>query len=80
MADPTIKIETTNEGVELRVIQEKRLTHSFLNGIMVGVGSAIGATFVFGLIIFLLGRLDTVPVVGHYITEIINYVKSTTTP
>ncbi len=76
MSDNIVKIETTKEGVELKVIQTKPLVHSFLTGVIVGVGSAIGATFVFALFVFLLGQLDTVPIVGQYITNIINYVQT----
>lgn len=78
MADPVIKIETTKEGVDLHIIQEKRLSHSFFNGIMIGVGTAIGATFVFGFLVFTLSKLDTVPIVGQYITNIIDYIQTST--
>ncbi|HSX57929.1 MAG TPA: DUF5665 domain-containing protein [Candidatus Saccharimonadales bacterium] len=77
MTSNIVKIETTKEGVELHVIQERPLVRGFISGIVVGVGSAIGATFVFGFLIFFLGHLDTVPIVGKYISEIINYVQQT---
>lgn len=79
MSEHTIKIESSSENLHVKVDQRKRLLNSFGSGILFGVGSAIGATFIFGLIIFLLGKLNTVPLVGEYIQNIIEYIQNTTT-
>ena len=47
---------------------------NFLTGIMSGLGGAIGATLVLTLLIYVLGRLEWIPVVGRWITEILNVV------
>ena len=76
MSDQTIKIDSDRENLNIVVDQKRKLLNSFAAGMLFGVGSAIGASFIFGLIIFLLGKLDTVPLVGHYIQNIIDYIQS----
>ena len=75
-----LKIETQKDNVQVQVNQRRALLNSFTSGMLFGVGSAVGATFVFGLLIFVLGQLDTVPFVGRYISNIIDYIQSSTTP
>lgn len=76
MSEQVLKIETVKDKVELQIKQHRTMLNSFGSGIFFGVGSAIGATFVFGLIIFFLGQLNTVPFVGHYVESIIYYIQN----
>ena len=78
MSSHVLKIETKKDNVNVQVNQRRALLNSFASGMLFGVGSAIGASFVFGLIIFILGQLNTVPFVGQYISNIIDYLQSTT--
>lgn len=76
MTENILKIETVKDKVELQIKQHRTMLNSFTSGLVFGVGSAIGATFIFGLIIYLLGSLNTVPFVGQYVENIINYIQS----
>lgn len=78
MAENILKIETASDKVELEIKQKRTMLNSFSSGILFGVGSAIGATFIFGLFIFILSQLNTVPFVGQYIQNIIDYIDTTT--
>jgi hypothetical protein len=75
MAEHNLKIETVKDNLQIQINQRKALFNNFAAGIFFGVGSAIGASFIFALIIFILGQLDTVPVVGQYIENIIDYLE-----
>jgi hypothetical protein len=48
----------------------------FLAGVASGVGGAVGATVIFALIVFLLSQLQLVPIVGHFVTEVIKVVEA----
>ncbi len=48
---------------------------NFLVGLARGIGVSIGATVVAGLIIYLLSKMVTLPIVGQFIAEIIKIVK-----
>lgn len=50
--------------------------HNFLGGISWGVGTVIGATVIVALLLFILNRIDTVPVIGDYISRIINEIQA----
>jgi hypothetical protein len=47
---------------------------NFLTGIMSGLGGAIGATLVLALLVYILGRLEWIPIIGKWITDILKVV------
>ena len=77
MLGNVLRIETEKDNVNVQVNQKRALVNSFVAGMLFGVGSAVGATFVFGLIIFMLSQLNTVPFIGQYISNIIDYLQAT---
>jgi len=48
---------------------------SLTGGMARGFGAALGATLIFAVALALLTRLDSVPVVGEYVTNVIQFVK-----
>lgn len=78
MDEHILKIETQKNNVAVQVNQKRALVNSFAAGLLFGVGSAIGATFVIGLMLLILGQLDTVPIIGRYVSQIIDYIQTTT--
>lgn len=53
----------------------RRYTLSFFSGITRGLGALLGATVVFALLIGLLSRLNTVPLIGGYVTQVLSFVQ-----
>ena len=49
---------------------------SFWAGIFQGLGSAIGATFVLGFILYLFSRVSLIPVLGSFITRLSSQLNS----
>lgn len=48
---------------------------SLLNGVLGGLGGAIGATVVLALLVYLLTRLELVPHIGRFVAEIVKIVQ-----
>jgi len=48
---------------------------SFLSGVASGLGTVIGATVGIALLIYILGRLEVVPYIGHFVSEIVKIVQ-----
>lgn len=51
---------------------------SFLSGIMSGLGAVIGATLVLSLLVYILGRLEVLPVIGDWVAQIVKIVRQKT--
>ncbi|MEK7097931.1 MAG: DUF5665 domain-containing protein [Patescibacteria group bacterium] len=49
--------------------------YSFLKGLMVGFGSVLGATVMVGVFIYLLSQVEFVPIIGDWVTQILDQVK-----
>ncbi|HIE38823.1 MAG TPA: hypothetical protein EYH30_05640 [Anaerolineales bacterium] len=52
------------------------LWRGFLQGVASGLGRAVGATVVLALLVWLLGRLQVVPVLGEWIARLMEAVQS----
>ena len=78
--DAGVDIDAGNELVErIKPLVKRTLRPEVLAGLGgfgggLG-GAALGATLIFAVAVALLTRLDSVPVVGEYVTNIINFVK-----
>ncbi len=79
-ADLLREIRHMNAVLRRLTSTPKRLWMAFMNGIVRGLGAAIGATVVFALLAALIARLDTVPIIGGYITEMVEFVIATGGP
>ena len=51
---------------------------SFFSGMMSGLGAVIGATIVFSLLVYLLTRLEVLPIIGEWIARIVKIVQQKT--
>jgi hypothetical protein len=58
------------------IATRRRLWHSFLLGIAGGLGRALGATVILALLIWLLGRLEFMPVLGGWIGRLLDVIES----
>jgi hypothetical protein len=74
-----IKIEAEKDIVHIEYSPLKMAFNSFWSGLAWGVGSVLGATVVVTLLFFLVSQLDTAPIIGQYISNIIDYIQNSTT-
>ena len=52
------------------------VTNNFLGGIAWGVGVTIGLTLFFGVLAFVSSHINFVPIVGDFVSGVINYILS----
>jgi len=52
------------------------LWRSFLRGVVSGVGYAVGASILFALLVWLLGQLQVVPVLGELIARLMEAIQA----
>lgn len=48
---------------------------SFMKGVAVGLGTVFGLTVVLSLLIYLLGKIEFVPIVGEFVQEVIEQIS-----
>lgn len=53
---------------------------NFLGGIAWGVGSLVGATVVVALIVAILKSINFVPLIGDFVTQILQYIETRSLP
>ena len=53
----------------------KFLWFSFLKGVMIGLGTVFGLTVVLSLLIFLLSKIEFVPIIGEFVSDVIQQIQ-----
>jgi hypothetical protein len=48
---------------------------NFVSGIARGLGFAVGMTILFGLLLYVLGRMVDIPLIGKYVAKIVSIVQ-----
>ncbi len=78
MNDQLIKIvaEGSEKGIEIKANLGKMIMNSFFSGLAWGLGTVIGATVIVALLVFIASKLNTAPIVGDYISEIIKQIQN----
>ncbi len=51
------------------------MVNNFLGGLAWGFGTVLGASILAALVILILSRLGTVPLIGHFIARILSEVQ-----
>ncbi len=54
----------------------KFMWYSFLKGIMIGFGSALGATVILAVFLYLVGQISFVPLIGGFVEEVISEITT----
>ncbi|MBL4540442.1 MAG: hypothetical protein JKP97_01375 [Rhodobacteraceae bacterium] len=52
------------------------LLQRFAMGLMVGLGSVVGATFLVSVLVYLLSRIDFVPIIGEWAATIVADIQA----
>ena len=55
---------------------KKFLFYNFISGIASGLGTVVGVSIVFAIIIWFLTKLTVVPHLGNWIIDLLNYVQN----
>lgn len=77
------KLAKMVEGLQsrkyLQMVEKPRrfLFYNFISGGASGVGTAIGATIAFGLVLWILSKLQVVPILGEWVVRVIDYIQNT---
>lgn len=56
--------------------QKRFLWLSFLKGVMVGFGSFLGATILVALVVFLLSKIQFIPIIGDFVKDILQELST----
>lgn len=81
LTDEVRRLRELLEGLRLNqyvraILNTRRLALlSFFTGVLSGLGGAIGATLVLALLVYILSRLEVVPYLGRFVTEIVKTVQ-----
>ncbi|OGY23439.1 MAG: hypothetical protein A2172_04390 [Candidatus Woykebacteria bacterium RBG_13_40_15] len=51
------------------------ILNNFLGGLAWGVGTVLGATIVVGLVIIILSKISSIPIIGDFIGNILNEIQ-----
>ncbi len=72
-------VENQEELIKWLRVNAKLMTplHSFYRGIGLGLGLAIGTTFILSLLIHLLAQLSLAPLIGDFAKQILDYLETT---
>ena len=55
----------------------KLIFFNLVRGLAFGLGSVIGATVLVSILIYFLGSIDFVPIIGEYAREVIELIQTT---
>ena len=74
--------ETTDLQEAIKQLEDAQnkansLSWNFYKGVVYGFGFFIGGTLLIGVIIYVLSFFDTAPIVGDYVSKILNFVSTT---
>lgn len=56
------------------------MLENFLGGISWSLGVWVGTTFIIAILVFILSKVDFVPVIGDFVGKVMNYVTKVNTP
>ena len=73
-------IEAMEKNEQVYRTKKRMLLDNFLGGISWSLGVWVGTTVVIALLVFLLSKIDLIPVIGSFVAEITKYVAKTNSP
>ncbi len=63
-----------------KLYRRNSLWHSFMSGVFSGLGYVVGASIVFALLVYLLGKVNLVPVIGEWLGAVLQQAIGSMTP
>lgn len=61
--------------LQKEIQKQNSLKYTFLRGVVYGFGVFVGSAILVGVLIYILSKLNTVPIIGEYIAKILNFIK-----
>lgn len=58
----------------------KFIGFSFLKGLMLGLGTVLGATVLVAIVAYLLAQMRFVPIIGDFVEEVITHIETSGSP
>ncbi len=65
-------------ATEDKKVTKKYIFYQFVGGIFSGLGGVVGATIVFALLIFILSKMELVPIIGDFAAKVVSVVEDKT--
>ncbi|OGY29599.1 MAG: hypothetical protein A3F35_02880 [Candidatus Woykebacteria bacterium RIFCSPHIGHO2_12_FULL_45_10] len=78
MSKNLIRIQAEKDIVEINYSPVRMAFNNFLSGLAWGVGSVLGATVIVAVILVLISKLDTAPIIGKYVSSVMDYIQTAT--
>jgi len=75
LQDLQLQVETTNQLLQ-KLIKRRSLFHSFALGLLHSLGATVGLAVVLALIAFILSKIELVPLIGGWLSQIIDEALS----
>ncbi len=70
-----IEVSPDRGHTRIHISTWRMVLNNFLGGLFWGLGTVLGATLVVGLVIIILGQLNSVPVIGNFISDILRSLQ-----
>ncbi len=78
-ADLSTEIDRLNISIT-KLYARHSWGYSFVNGVFSGLGYVVGASIVFTVIVYLLGKINLVPVIGEWLGAVLQQAITSMTP
>ena len=69
------EIEIVRGYTNVHLSLGKILFNNFLGGLAWGFGTVLGATIVVALVLFLISKLNTIPLIGDFISRVLHEIE-----
>ena len=70
-----IEVSPDRGHTRIHISTWRMILNNFLGGLFWGLGTVLGATLVVGLVIIILGQLNSVPIVGDFFSDILQSLQ-----
>ena len=71
-----VEVEVGKGYTKIHLSTGKMIVNNFLGGLAWGFGTVLGATIVAALVLFILSQLNTVPIIGDFINNVMEEINT----
>jgi len=71
-----IEVGSHKGHAKIHISTGKMVVNNFLGGLAWGFGTVLGATLIVALVIFILSKLGTVPIIGDFVSDILQSLQN----